>query len=209
MHSLNNTPKSPKKIIAAFDFDGTLTYRDTLLSFLFFVAGPVPAVFKLLQQLPQIALALLSRNSRQKIKECVLTQFLGKMPAEKAYQLGKQFASQKIAQHLKLAAMQRLKWHRDQGHHCILISANLNLFLKPWGANSGFHEIITSECEVDPSGVLTGRLVGANCWGAEKFRRLSLSLGPRDDYILYAYGDSRGDKELLAAADYSFYRKWT
>jgi phosphatidylglycerophosphatase C len=201
--------KTSFPIVAAFDFDGTLTYRDTLLPFLFFVAGPLQGICKLVVQLPRIALSLIKKESRQTIKEGVLKRFLGKMPKDEALLLGQQFAFKHVCKHLNPEAIERLHWHQKQGHRCILISANLNIYLHPWGKQAGFHDIITSVCEEDQNGVLTGRLVGLNCWGPEKVRRLLEVLGPHHDYTLYAYGDSLGDKELLASADYSFYRKLT
>lgn len=198
-----------RPVVAAFDFDGTLTYSDTLIPFLFFVTGPFKGLCKLALQLPRIILSLLRKNSRQTIKEGVLKRFLGKMTEERAQFLGQQFASKQLSKHLKPAALERLHWHKNQGHRCILISANLNIYLHPWGMQAGFHNIITSICEVDQNGILTGRLEGLNCWGPEKVRRLLELLGQHHDYTLYAYGDSQGDKELLVLADYSFYRKLT
>lgn len=199
--------KKQSLVVAAFDFDGTLTYRDTLLPFLFFVAGPLRGICKLALQLPRITLSLIKKESRQQIKEGVLKRFLGKMSTDEAHRLGQQFAFKKLYKHLKPDAIERLHWHRDQGHRCILISANLNIYLHTWAKEAGFHDIITSVCEEDENGTLTGRLVGLNCWGPEKIRRLLELLGPNSEYTLYAYGDSRGDKELLDSADYSFYRK--
>ena len=72
------------------------------------------------------------------------------------------------------------------------------------GRNDGFDEVIASELEV-VEGVVTGRLKGLNCWGPEKTRRLKESIG-ETTYTLYAYGNSRGDKELLEMADYPFYK---
>lgn len=198
-----------KKVVAAFDFDGTLTYKDTLLPFLFFVAGPLTGCYKLALQLPSVAWSLLRNHSRQTIKEGVLKRFLGKMTTEQAERLGQQFAFTQLHKHLKPDALERLHWHREQGHHCILISANLNIYLYPWAKKAGFHDVITSICEVEPHGTLTGRLVGLNCWGPEKVRRLLETLGTQHQYTLYAYGDSLGDKELLEAADFPFYRKLT
>ena len=73
----------------------------------------------------------------------------------------------------------------------------------------GFDEIITSECQFDDRRILTGKLRGLNCWGPEKVRRLNEKMGPRDQYTLYAYGDSQGDRELLAFADFPFFRTFS
>jgi phosphatidylglycerophosphatase C len=71
--------------------------------------------------------------------------------------------------------------------------------------SEGITEIIGNPAELC-DGRVTGRLAGANCYGPEKVRRL-LALNPeRESYTLFAYGDGRGDRELLAAADHPYYR---
>ncbi len=107
---------------------------------------------------------------------------------------------------IKPQAMERLHWHKQQGHDCILVSASLELYLVPWAKRHGFQDILASRLEIDQKGRVTGQLIGKNCWGAEKRRRLIELLGPQKYYQLYAYGDSRGDQELLEIADYPFYR---
>ena len=87
---------------------------------------------------------------------------------------------------------------------CVLISASIDAYLDPWSKLAGFDHVICSRLETTPAGNVTGRLVGLNCWGPEKVRRLEELFGPLKKYTLYAYGDSRGDKELLAGADYPF-----
>jgi phosphatidylglycerophosphatase C len=198
-----------KPVVAAFDFDGTLTRRDTLFPFLLYVAGPVKFSCKivlLLVTLAGYALGLI-RNDKAKIK--VLTRFLVNMEMASLQQYAQQFAEQKLPSLLRSEAMQRLAWHRQQGHRCVVVSASLEIYLRPWASTAGFDDILGSRLETLADGRTTGNLLGENCFGAEKMRRLETLLGSRDGYTLYAYGDSRGDKELLSAADYPFYKKFT
>ena len=105
--------------------------------------------------------------------------------------------------------MQRLQWHKKQGHRCILVSASLEIYLRPWATKLGFSYILGSRLEQIDNNRTSGKLLGENCFGPEKMRRIESLLGPRDGYTLYAYGDSRGDKELLSAADFPFYKIFT
>jgi HAD superfamily phosphoserine phosphatase-like hydrolase len=89
----------------------------------------------------------------------------------------------------------------------VVISASLDIYVRPWAIKAGFADVIATHLETREDGRVTGKLSGANCFGAEKVRRLEALLGPRSGYTLYAYGDSRGDKELLLSADYPYYRK--
>ena len=66
--------------------------------------------------------------------------------------------------------------------------------------------IVGTELEVVDNR-LTGRFKTHNCYGAEKVRRLEAVLSePRSNYHIVAYGDSRGDKELLAYAYEGYYK---
>ena len=198
-----------KPVVAAFDFDGTLTRRDTLFPFLLHVAGPFKFSYKILLlviTLAGYALGLI-RNDQAKIK--VLTSFLANMEMDALQQYAQQFADQKLPLLLRSEAMQRLEWHRNQGHRCVVVSASLEIYLRPWASKAGFNDIVGSRLETRADGRTTGNLLGENCFGPEKLRRLEALLGSPDGYTLYAYGDSRGDKELLSAADYPFYKKFT
>lgn len=125
---------------------------------------------------------------------------------EEVQKLGKHFAEGPLKTCLKPQALERLHWHKNEGHTTVLISANLSFYLVPWGQSQGFSHIIASELAVDNQQRVTGKLSGPNCYGQEKVVRLQKLLGPKSNYILYAYGDSPGDKELLELADFPFFR---
>ena len=198
-----------KTVVAAFDFDGTLTHRDTLFPFLLHVAGPLKFSFKFLSLLPTLSLYALGmmRNDIAKIK--VLQRFLAGMEMAALQQQALQFAEKKLPSLLRSEAMQRLAWHQEQGHRCVVVSASLEIYLRPWASKAGFSDILGSKLTLQADGTTSGKLLGENCFGPEKMHRLQALLGPRDGYTLYAYGDSRGDKELLSAADYPYYKKFT
>ena len=44
-----------------------------------------------------------------------------------------------------------------------------------------------------------------NCYGQEKVNRFLQVEPDRKSYVLYAYGDSSGDKEMIALADVGTY----
>jgi len=123
-------------------------------------------------------------------------------------QAGERFAVHVLPSLLRHEAMQRLEWHKQHGHRCVVISASLELYLQPWAIKAGFDDVIATQLETRDDGRVTGKLSGANCYGIEKVRRLETLLGERTGYSLYAYGDSRGDKELLSFADHPYYRKF-
>ena len=201
------TNESP--VIAAFDFDGTITTRDTLLPFLLFTTGYWKSFWKFIKLGSCIISYLAGYTPRQETKERVLTEFFKHTHLYKLEQLGASFAvSYQLKRMIKPEAQKKLDWHRKQNHRCILISASIDTYLIPWYKQAGFSDLICSRLDTTPSDMVTGSLKGLNCWGPEKTRRLNELLAKENHYTLYAYGDSRGDRELLAAADFAFYRSF-
>lgn len=193
-------------VVAAFDFDGTITYHDTLFPFLKHIEGTVPAVRKLFSQLPFLLAYSFGIMTRQKTKEKILNKFLKGRHLDDLRSNGRQFARGPLKNLIRPESMERFQWHLSEGHRCILISAALEIYLRPWAEEVGFHDVIASHLETNTHGFVSGKLNGLNCWGSEKTRRLTELLGNKENYLLFAYGDSRGDKELLDLADFSYYR---
>lgn len=195
------------QVVAAFDFDGTLTARDTLPSFLTYMFGPVKTALLLSLELPSLLGFICGLYSRQKTKERILKRFFYQLSIHDLKIKGKEFAEGPLNKLIRKEGLEKIQWHLDQGHRCVLVSANLDVFLEPWSQMQGFHHSICSSIEV-LSDRVTGKIQGDNCWGPEKVRRLLDLLGPKENYTLYAYGDSLGDRELLELADYSFFRRF-
>lgn len=193
--------------IAVFDFDKTLTRRDCFLPFLFYKNGFWKTLILGISLMPDFVKYAFKRLSRQEIKEKILTCFLRGQLLVEIQALGQQFAEEQLDRYLRPQAIKRLAWHQAKGHRCIIASASVGFYLIPWAKKHGFEEALTSCVETTPDGKITGKLVGLNCWGIEKERRLVEYLDqPKENLLLYVYGDSRGDQEILALADYSFFR---
>lgn len=195
-----------KKIVAAFDLDGTCTYVDTLIPFIIFSKGFFPTLKGLFILRKTCWAYLRKKISNQKIKEALMTFFFRGESIKELEKHGAAFAKIILPKMCRRKCIERLRWHLSKGHRCVLVSATFQFYFENWAKKMGFQDIICSQLEVTSDGKLTGVLEGKNCFGSEKSRRLQELLGPRDQYILYAYGDSRGDIELLQIADYPYYR---
>lgn len=193
-------------IVAAFDFDNTLTVRDSLVPFLFEQAGFLKASCLFARLTPAFLKFQVGYLSRQETKERILRQFFKGVPFQSLQASARHYALNQLDRYLNPFAIDRLKWHQQQGHRCILVSASIDLYLSPWAERHGFEKALTSTLALDKQKCVTGLLEGNNCWGAEKVKRIEDYLGPRELYQLYAYGDSQGDYEMLAFADYPFYQ---
>lgn len=196
-----------KSVIAVFDFDGTITYRDTFVAFLWHTTPMYSFLWNFFVLMPKVFLFCFRYYNRQQLKEHFISQFFGGMPEDTLGKWGSNFAQGALERLIRPEALQRIHWHQKQGHQCLLVSASLDIYLVPWGKRHSFDQVVCSRVEVDGSGRITGKLFGVNCRGAEKVRRIEEILGPLHKYFLYVYGDSSGDRELLACADRGFYQE--
>lgn len=192
--------------MAAFDFDGTLTRRDTLLPFLRYLLGEARLMRLALKLSPTLLGYGFGWIDNGTAKERVFMQTLKGMAFKHLEAEGERFARLVVPGLTREAALRRLEWHKRQGHRCIAISASLELYVAPWAREAGFDDVIATRLEVLEDGRVTGKLAGKNCYGPEKVARLEALLGPLEKVALHAYGDSRGDRELLSAARHAYYR---
>ena len=81
-------------------------------------------------------------------------------------------------------------------------------WVKPFAESLGINQVLGTQLELSGTGHLTGRFATANCYGEEKVKRLLQLYPDRTQYRLVVYGDSRGDKELLAFSDESYYKQF-
>lgn len=190
--------------IAAFDFDGTLTRRDTLLPFLGRLCGRRALGRALAAAAPTAVRARTGRlvdasHPRDASKAVLLRRLLAGREQSWFDEWGEQYAAT-LTRHLRPDVSARVDWHRDQGHELIIVSASLHTYLEPFARDHRFDHVIAVEMETD-DGVLSGELRGPNVRGHEKAVRLRRWLGDDGDGVrLWAYGNSSGDRELLAMA---------
>ena len=189
------------RTVAVFDFDGTLTRRDSVLPFLIEVCGPTRVARAVAASSPWLAHAVVDDRRRDVAKAKLLRSTLAGRSDAEVREIGRRFADKTVADRLRSDAPERIAWHRDQGHELVLVSASLTHYLDPVAERLGFHAVLASELEVGPDGRLTGELLGANVRGPEKVERLDRWLADDTHAFVWAYGDSAGDRELLARAD--------
>lgn len=193
-------------VIAAFDFDGTLTTTDTLTAFIRFTHGRRRLVGGLLRHAPWLLLMKLGLYPNGKAKEKLFAYFYKNTAYRQFRRWGYDFAdvAETMLNHETVAI---LRQHQQIGHTVCVVTASIEEWVRPVCERLGGVTVIATRIEVSADGMLTGRFLSRNCYGKEKVTRL-LELFPcREGYELYAYGDSRGDAELLAFADKSALRK--
>ncbi|MCU1372664.1 MAG: HAD-superfamily subfamily hydrolase [Ilumatobacteraceae bacterium] len=191
--------------IAAFDFDGTLTRRDTLLPFLARATGPNTFSRTVGRIAPVAVRARAGRleaevHHRDATKAALLRElFRGRSDAWLQAR-GQQYATT-LGAKLRPEMVEQVRWHRDAGHELVIVSASLATYLTPFAAAFGFDHVIAVEMQIGSDGHLTGEMTGPNVRGEEKAVRLRRWIGDDTPEIMWAYGNSSGDTELLAMAD--------
>lgn len=196
---------SPGKTIAFFDFDGTITTKDTMLVFFDFAKGKWGYRFYFLLLSPLLVLYKIGLIPGQVAKETTLKVMFKGMAGDEFRRLGKAFCEQKIDPILRPKAVERLNWHRQQGHEVWIVSASAQEWLRPWAETNGINLICTF-LQYDTQNRLTGKIVGLNCNGPEKVRRIKEKIDLSTYETIYAYGDTSGDKDMLAMATYGEFK---
>lgn len=188
-------------VVAAFDVDNTLTVRDCVVPFMQKVAGPVRFVSSCLSR-PMFLAGSVFRRDRDAIKAHFVEKIFSGRNVDDVHEIGIQFASSVVSSWIRSDVAERMRWHQEQGHVVVLVSASLEPYLQPFGDLCEVDAVLCTRLE-ESQGLFTGKLLGSNCRGTEKVRRLHEwmnSAGIPLDALEYAYGDSRGDDALLEAA---------
>ncbi|MBO4720352.1 MAG: haloacid dehalogenase-like hydrolase [Prevotella sp.] len=189
------------KRIVVSDFDGTLTTKDTLIEFIRYACGTKAFLWGFLLHAPLLVLMKLGIYPNWKAKQRVFSHFFGGMSLETFDGLCQDFA--RDSRHLlRQQGVQALQQAQADGAEVLIVSASIDNWVQPFFPEM---KVVGTQIEVK-DGRLTGRFLTKNCYGQEKVNRILALYPNRQDYHLTAYGDSRGDKELLAFADESYYK---
>lgn len=203
-------PVDQALVIAAFDFDGTLTQRDTLLPFLARGLGWPQFLWALLKCLPWLAAFALRLIPNHVAKQKLLLATLNNRTSAEMDDWTSRWLAHDFPGQLQSWTMARLAEHQQAGHCCVMVSASPDIYLKRVARQLGFDALLCTEMAVI-DGHLTGLMRTPNCHGEQKVLRLKAWMAERFGpggaaQLDYAYGDSAGDKPMLRLATRAFYR---
>lgn len=201
MHTEKQSAHADRQEVVAFDFDGTLTDKDSLLVFISYVFGRTQLVATLMRYAPWLVLMRLHLCDNHRVKERVFAHLFRGMAEERFNRWCRDFARDNRAM-LRQGGIEAVGEAQAQGKEVVIVSASIDNWVSPFFPGVG---VLGTQVEVK-DGRLTGRFLTRNCYGQEKVNRLLARFPQRDSYRLTAYGDSRGDRELLAFADEAHYK---
>ncbi len=207
-------PEVNRPVIAVFDFDGTLTRRDTLLPFLVRSLGWPKFLWAMLLSSPWLAAYALRLMSNHRAKARLLKVSLAGLSEAQAQQQAQRFVAHDLPTQWHAWAMAQLREHQRLGRTCVIVSASPDLYLSTVASKLGVNALLCTEMTLH-DGHYTGEMATPNCHGEQKVIRLQTWL--RENFPneappeIHAYGDTPGDFPLLRMADRAWYRAqpWT
>lgn len=206
LHSATVTQPASPRVLAVFDLDGTITRHDTLLPFVVgFLARHPWRLPRLITVLPTAVAYAFGRADRGELKGALIHAAFGELSRETVAAAATAHVQSVLRKGLFAEALERIAFHRSQGHHLVLMSASPDLYVPQLGAALGFSETICSQVRWHADGRLDGRLAGENCRGNEKLRQLRLLQQRLSPVETWAYGNSSADlphMRLASAAQY-------
>jgi HAD superfamily hydrolase (TIGR01490 family) len=194
-----------KPAIAAFDFDGTITTKDTFVEIIKFSKGKWHCYAGFLLFSPLLIAYKLKFYPNWKIKQQIFSFFFKGIKLADFDKLCNNFCLQK-QNIIRQKAKKAIEEHLQNGAQLIIISASIENWVRPFAEKLGISIVLCTTVETNNEQCLTGKFVSKNCYGQEKVNRLLQQFPNRNDYYLVAYGDSSGDRELLDFADTRYYK---
>ena len=210
----NATNVAKPLVIAAFDFDGTLTQRDTFVPFLARGLGWPKLLLALVRCSPWLAAFAMRLIPNHVAKQKLMLATLKNKTTDEMDDWTSRWLAHDFPGQLQSWSMARLAEHQRAGHCCVMVSASPDIYLNRVSQQLGFDALLCTEM-ARVSGLggmqLTGWMKTPNCHGEQKVLRLKAWMAKRfgtssNAAVVYAYGDSAGDKPMLRLAAHAFYR---
>jgi phosphatidylglycerophosphatase C len=190
--------------IAFFDFDGTITTKDTLLEFIRHSRGKIRFYTGFAINSPWLIAMKLKLISNQKAKERILSWFFRGSDLKTFQQQCDHFAAEMLPSLIRPKALAEIETLRQRNATIVVVSASPENWIQPW-AGSNSIQYIATRLEVKEN-KLTGKIQDRNCHGEEKVVRIREAYQLPDYNAIFAYGDSSGDLPMLKLAQTSFYK---
>ena len=202
--SLQEGGRMRRNGIAFFDFDGTLTKSDTFFWFMYYAVGFKVFFYKSLLALPILLIYKLHIISNSRAKEKVFGIFFKGWKYDAFQQKARDYSLTVMPKDIRNEAHRKIRWHFEKNHDIVIVSASVEEWILPWAKAKGLKVLATKPEIVD--GELTGKFAPPNCYGPEKANRIREAYDLELYDHVFAYGDSRGDREMIALADEKHYR---
>ncbi|HRJ62823.1 HAD-IB family hydrolase [Brevundimonas sp. UBA2416] len=204
--ALIHQPPRRDQAIVAFDFDGTLTVRDSFTQFLRWRAGAGGWIGGLARMTPDLA-AYAGHRVRGRLKAASVREFLKGVPRVQLEADAEAFAGQVWPGFIRYDALACWKDWGERGAYRVIVTASPETTVAPFARRLEAEALLGTQLVFDADDRVAGSFAGPNCRGEEKVRRLRAAFG-EDMQLAAAYGDTTGDTEMLAMADEAGFRRF-
>ncbi len=185
--------------LALFDFDGTITTKDSMVDFITYAGGYKKFLLGFFLLSPILILYKLKLIPNWKAKEIVLSYFFKGWEIKYFENKAERYSRDELPKIVRKTALEKIDWHKAQGHKVAVVTASIEDWLKGWCEVYSL-DLIATKLEVK-NGRLTGRFSTKNCYGIEKVKRIKEKYNLEGFDQIFVYGDSSDDREMLALAD--------
>ena len=193
-----------QKTIAFFDFDGTITTKDTMLELIKFAKGKRAYYLGMIKLSPYLIALKAGLVTATFAKEKMLAYFFGKTPENLFNQICSRFSETALPKLIRPKAIDKIKEHLDKKQEVVVVSASAENWISRWCIQNKISYLAT-QFEIS-DGKITGNLSGINCNGEEKVNRIRTKYNLSDYSTIYCYGDTKGDKPMLQLATFAYYK---
>ena len=145
--------------------------------------------------------------SREYVKESMFSYFFKGCSIISMQKKVMRYTQNRLPLIIKKSAFERISYHKKRGDLVYVVSASLDLWLKAWVESQDIN-LICTEIEVDEMGCINGKFTTPNCYGIEKVNRIKTKVALSQFETVYAYGNSKGDNEMLELAGEKFYQNF-
>lgn len=197
-------PEERSRPIVAFDFDGTLTVRDSFIAFLRwristrrFVSG--------LGTLAPAVLRYAADRDRERLKTAAVAVYLRGLSRLDLENEAEAFAADAFSSLIRPDALATWSDWRDRGARLVIVTASPESTVAPFARRLQADDLLGTPLAFDGEDRVTGLFVSPNCRGPEKVARLRTRFGPAVR-LAAAYGDTEGDREMLGIAELKGWR---
>ncbi len=190
--------------LALFDFDGTITFKDSFGDFIAYAVGRRRFITGTIVLSPMLLAYALGAIPNWRAKELVSTHFFGGWEAVSFERLASKYSRERLPTIVREIALETIARHKLKGDTVVVVSASIDLWMAGWCAECAV-DLIATELETK-EGRITGRFSTRNCSGKEKVRRIQERYDLKSFDYIYAYGDSAGDRAMLELANEKYYR---
>lgn len=190
--------------LALFDFDGTISTRDTTWDFITRTCGRGRTMAGILRLIPVLIAYKQGRITHHEAKGATIRHFFGGWNEDSFADAAGRYARDVVPKIIRREALDRVRWHLDMGHTVAVVTGSMEILITHWCNGMGIDLIATGVGPGDRGIGLTTR----NCFKEEKARRIRERYDLEKYDVIHAYGDSEGDCEMMALAHRKYYRRF-